>query len=72
MSTDTLRTLALLATFLCTKALSSANPVQEGSLIFPIFRYAKYEGDELMSEYVGAPDGPFIDNFGNFPKPTDR
>jgi len=45
-----------------------ADQAQANPILHPLFRYAVYEGDKIESEYVGAPDGPFIRNFGQLPK----
>jgi len=49
-------------------SLLVSNPIQANPVLHPLFRYAVYEDDKTESEYVGAPDGPFIDNFRQLPK----
>ena len=67
MLTNAIRPMLLVATLLPSLTFSSTFAVPDKPKMYPIFRYAMYEENESVSEYLGVPDGPFADNFRQLP-----
>jgi len=68
MLTSVIRPLLLAAVLLPISTFSSPIAASDKPMMYPIFRYAKYEGGESVSEYIGNLDGPFIHLFRQLPK----
>lgn len=52
---------------LCAIPYSFADASEDEPELYPVFRFAKYEDETVISEYLGAPDDRFAQSFRQLP-----
>ncbi len=67
MPTRRSTSIALLVTLIWASVSAGANEDDGEPRLHPVFRFAKYQDEQLVSEYLGAADGPFARSFRQLP-----